>query len=391
MITYLLSNEDNFTNGYSGYLYLNSNDKGYNFPKSALIGYEEYNTSYVSQDGFIELCNTSYGNSGWDKPSLNRFKYPSLIVDGANASAQIYISYYDSKAQEIRFFAFKKTGEETTNLTEAGSQVARKKENDLPSPPPSTVDDGLFSNKKQEYDSGWFWFMYYHRQIAKNGNLAVLNTTGGKSSEYTAMAKVGSEIYIAYYDAASTTLKLAYSKAPLLTTGLANTAATWNTLEVDNGTLTGQYVSMAASGTKLYIAYHDAANAALKLAVVETSGAAAAVTSKVIVDAYQSVGYKTGITMVNGLPYISYYNNAQAGTKSTIKLAYPKNTASIGLAGANANGAFTGDWISMYVPSMGVPNVSIPEFNRVMINVDSSAKPVLAWLGDPFIEYTKLK
>ena len=148
---------------------------------------------------------------------------------------------------------------------------------------------------------------------------------------------------------------------------------------------------MTSSGTKLYIAYHDASNAALKLAVVETSGAAAAVTSKVIVDAYQSVGYKTGITMVNGLPYISYYNNAQAGTKSSIKVAYPKDAASIVKPGADTNGAFTGDWISMYIPSIGVPNVSIPEFNRVMINVDSSAKPVLAWLGDPFIEYTKLK
>ena len=351
----ILSNEDNFTYGYSGYLYLNSNDKGYNFPKSALIGYEGYNTSYVSQDGFIELCNTSYGNSGWDKPSLNRFKYPNLIVDGSNNSAQIYISYYDSKAQEIRFFAFKKTGADTTNLTEAGHRYGNP------------------------------------RGLAENGTLVVSGTNDGKSSEHTAMAKVGSEIYIAYYDAASTTLKLAYSKAPLLTTGLANTAAAWDTLEVDNGTLTGQYVSMTSSGTKLYIAYHDAANAALKLAVVETSGAAAAVTSKVIVDAYQSVGYKTGITMVNGLPYISYYNNAQAGTKSTIKLAYPKNTASIGLAGAKTSGAFTGNWISMYIPSIGVPNVSIPEFNRVMINVDSSAKPVLAWLGDPFIEYTKLK
>ena len=361
----ILSNEDNFTNGYSGYLYLNSNDRGPNNTgrKSALIGYEGYSLNYMSQDGFIELCSTSYGNSAWDIPSLNRFKYPSLIVDGANASAQIYISYYDSKAQEIRFFAFKKTGADTTNLTEAGHRYGNP------------------------------------RGLAENGTLVVSGTNDGKSSEHTAMAKVGAGIYIAYYDAASTTLKLAYSKAPLLATGLANTntgssetgGAAWDTLEVDNGTLTGQYVSMTSSGTKLYIAYHDAANAALKLAVVETSGAAAAVTSKVIVDAYQSVGYKTGITMVNGLPYISYYNNAQAGTKSTIKLAYPKNTASIGLAGADTNGAFTGNWISMYIPSIGVPNVSIPEFNRVMINVDSSAKPVLAWLGDPFIEYTKMK
>ena len=238
-------------------------------------------------------------------------------------------------------------------------------------------------------------------QIASNGNLAVPNTTGGNSSEHTAMAKVGTGIYIAYYDAASTTLKLAYSKSPLLATGLANTntglgtgGAAWSTLEVDNGTLTGQYVSMVAAGSKLYIVYHDAANSALKLAVVETSGAAAVVTSEVIVDAYQSVGYKTGITMVNGLPYISYYNNAQAGTKSTIKLAYPKDAAAIAQPGAETSGAFTGNWIARYIPSVSVPNVGIPEFNRVMIdnyNEGGTNKPVLAWLGEPFIEYTKMK
>jgi len=49
---------------------------------------------------------------------------------------------------------------------------------------------------------------------------------------------------------------------------------------------------------------------------------------------------------------------------------------------------------AMYIPSISTPNVSIPEFNRVMINnyqVGTTDKPVLAWLGDPFIEYTKMK
>ena len=54
-----------------------------------------------------------------------------------------------------------------------------------------------------------------------------------------------------------------------------------------------------------------------------------------------------------------------------------------------------GKWIAMYyIPSISTPNVSVPEFNRVMINnyqVDTTYKPVLAWLGDPFIEYTKMK
>ena len=151
------------------------------------------------------------------------------------------------------------------------------------------------------------------------------------------------------------------------------------------------------AGSKLYIAYHDAEKSALKLAVVDTTKnvlTADSITSKVIVDAYQSVGYKTGITMVNNVPYISYYNNAQAGTKSTIKVAYPKDAAAIGLAGAQESGAFTGKWSAMYIPSISTPNVSIPEFNRVMINnyqVGTTDKPVLAWLGDPFIEYTKMK
>ena len=342
----ILSNEDNFDTGQNcGYLYLNSKD----VEGGARIG-----QNYPSPSSFIELCSASYGNSGWQKPSLNRFKYPSLIVNGNQTNAQIYISYYDSKEKEIRFFAFK--------INAGGSNIG-------------TEADSLSSSP---------------RGLA-NGTLAVPGTAGGKSSEHTAMAKIGDGIYIAYYDASSTTLKLAYSKAPTHSNGLANTTATWSTLVVDSSPLTGQHVSMAASGTKLFIAYHDAANSALKFAVVETAGTVS-VTTPVIVDAYQSVGYKTGITTVNGLPYISYYNNAQAGTKSTIKVAYPKDAAVIGQAGAEESGAFTGNWITMYIPSISTPNVSVPEFNRVMINSYSSGtKPILAWLGDPFIEYTKMR
>ena len=348
----ILSNEDNFdSNKYSGYLYLNSKD---------INGGARIGQNYSSPTSFIELCSASYGNANWKTPSLNRFKYPHLIVEGNQVSAQIYISYYDSKEKEIRFFAFKKTGEDTSNIGIEADSL-------------SSAPRGL-----------------------ANGTLVVSGTAGGKSSEHTAMAKVGTGIYIAYQDASSGTLKLAYSTAPLITgmtynNGLANTAAVWSTLEVDSSPLTGQHVSMVASGTKLYIAYHDAARAMLKLAVVDTSGTVT-VKSKVIVDAYQSVGYKTGIMVLNGLPYISYYNSAQTGTRNSIKIAYPKDTASIELAGAETSGAFTGNWISMYVPSISVPNVGIPEFNRVMIdNYSSNTKPVLAWLGDPFIEYTKMK
>ena len=365
----IITNEDNFSQNNAGFLYVALDD--------TLQGAKIGESMYPSKKGEIELCGADWdgtvnGGSS-DARYLNRFKYPNLIVDGVRANLQIYVSYYEAKKKQIQFFAFKVTQPNhwtyNTNLVEPSKDF----------------------------------------EIAGNGNLAVPNTTGGNSSEHTAMAKVGTGIYIAYYDAASTTLKLAYSKAPLLATGLANTntglgtgGAAWSTLEVDNGTLTGQYVSMVAAGSKLYIVYHDAANSALKLAVVDTTKEndtthkldENSITSKVIVDAYQSVGYKTGITMVNGLPYISYYNNAQAGTKSTIKLAYPKDAAAIAQAGAETSGAFTGNWIARYIPSLSVPNVGIPEFNRVMIDnytESGTNKPVLAWLGDPFIEYTKMR
>lgn len=364
----LASNEDNFSSNEAGYLYVALNDT----TALAEIDQRNYNDKELVELCGVDWNGTANGGSS-DARYLNRFRFPNLIADGNIADLQIYVSYYEARLKQIQFFAFK------TTRTGSGTSFD-----------PYEYGTNL-SMPTRDY------------QIASNGNLAVPNTTGGNSSEHTAMAKVGTGIYIAYYDAASTTLKLAYSKAPLITgmtgwdadkNGLANTSAVWSTLEVDNGTLTGQYVSMVAAGSKLYIVYHDAANSALKLAVVETSGAAAVVTSEVIVDAYQSVGYKTGITMVNGLPYISYYNNAQAGTKSTIKLAYPKDAAAIAQPGAETSGAFTGNWVARYIPSLSVPNVGIPEFNRVMIdNYTESGinKPVLAWLGEPFIEYTKMK
>ena len=44
------------------------------------------------------------------------------------------------------------------------------------------------------------------------------------------------------------------------------------------------------------------------------------------------------------------------------------------------DGTFTGNWIFRYIPSIAIPNVSIPEFNRVMIDnyTDGTNKPVLA-------------
>ncbi|MEL3908567.1 MAG: Ig-like domain-containing protein [Treponemataceae bacterium] len=347
----ILSNEDNFdSKKYSGSLYLNSTD----VEGGAQIGHRGYNSGYYnSPTSFIELCNASYGNGDWTTPSLNRFKYPNMIVDGNSDDGQIYISYYDSKSKNIRFFAFKMTGSGKTNLTES------------------------------EYS-----------QIAQNGNLVVPNTENA-SSEHTAMVLVSEGIYIAYYDSNSRNLKLAYSKSPLLYNGLASTDSTkWATMEVDNENLTGQHVSMVANGTKLYIAYHDASSAGLKFAVVDTNSMQ--VESTELIDSYQITGYKTGITLVddaNGkkIPCISYYNNAYAGTTDCIKVAYPKDASSISKAGAKLDDSYTGDWTVMSVPSIGVPNVSIPEFNRVMIDVyGKTKKPLIAWLGETQLEYTKM-
>jgi hypothetical protein len=353
----IASNEDNFSGSNTGFLHVDLADD----EETAKIGAD--NRTYPSGTGVIELCGVEWDgtvNGGVSESrQLNRFMYPNLIASGDSGAAEIYVSYFDAhpSRQQIQFFAFSQSDVTSTNLTEPTNDYA----------------------------------------IARNGNVTVPGTKGA-SSQYTSMDLVGSTILIAYYDPSSGKLMLAYNATPTLSTGLANTtAANWHSVTIDSASQCGANVSMTHDSTYVYVAYCDSANANLKLAVLKASDLS--VVSTKVIDSYQSVGAWTNIKIVNGHPCISYYNNSYNGTKSSIKIAYPiaangrsaeDNTL---LDGATASSdAFTGNWEVMSVPTLSAPQGGKEEFTRTMLgSYSSGALPVVAWLGNPKLEYAKLQ
>jgi hypothetical protein len=353
----IASNEDNFSGSDAGFLHVDLADD----QETAKIGSSKWN--YPSGTGVIELCGVEWDgtvNGGVSESrQLNRFMFPNVIASGTSGSAEIYVSYFDAhpSRQQIQFFAFKQNDATSTNLSEP------------------TNDDA----------------------IAGNGNVMVPNTKGA-SSQYTAMDLIGSKVLIAYYDPSSGNLKLAYNATPTLSTGLADTsAANWHSATIDSASQCGANVSMTHDANYVYIAYCDSANANLKLVVLKVSDYS--VVSTTVIDSYQSVGTWTNVKVINGLPYIAYYNNSYNGTKSSIKIAYPiaanGRTAAqnVNQDGATASSdAFTGNWEVLSVPALTTPQGGKEEFSRTMLGGYSSGTlPVVAWLGNPKLEYAKLQ
>ncbi|HRZ88290.1 MAG TPA: hypothetical protein P5117_02290, partial [Spirochaetia bacterium] len=164
--------------------------------------------------------------------------------------------------------------------------------------------------------------------------------------------------------------------------------------------LTGSHVSMTVgqrSGTTyLYLAYHDAAETALKFAQIDWTTKAV---TKSVIDNRFSVGTRTNVFVIDELPYVSFYSDSYSGTRNSIRLAYPVaangRTAAENILqpGADVNEEYTGDWEVAAVPAVTVPKGGIEQFNRTQLNQytnGASVLPVVGWLADR-IEYAELQ
>ncbi|MBN2651306.1 MAG: hypothetical protein JXR63_02905 [Spirochaetales bacterium] len=334
---YIVSVEDAFAGGSSGFLQLNYNDKS---------GGARIDNAYAGQSGVIELIGVDYSSR-----QLNRFKYPKIIASGSDAATQVYITVYDAhpSLKSLRFFSFKTDGDTSDNLTEP------------------TIDS----------------------DVASNGNFVIPDTDGGKSSQHYAMTLLGGSIYVAYYDESDTTLKIKYS-SDHTSSELANAASSWDTIEVDTTPLNGRYVSMTDDGTDLYLAYYDGANSDLKFAKVKLSDSSVQIFT---IDAYLSIGTWTNIQFIGGLPYIAYYADSYNGTNKSVRIAYPTAVGNIlthGVAESGASQAYSGNWEIITVPTLSNPRGGIEQFNKVQLGTNTSSNPVVGWLGDS-LEVGELK
>ncbi len=342
-VYWILSVQDAVGTGGIGYLYLNRDRSA-----SALLGDSQNNNHF-------EIFGLDYTSR-----QMNRVRYPKLIVDGADNATNIYVAYYDAhpSRRELSFVSFRATDEDSSNLTQP------------------TADNGRATQ------------------------VQVLDGTASASSEYFDMVKIGtSEIAVAYFDETAGALKFKYSGNAWDANNRSG-AGTWTDLTVDDSALTGSHVSMAVGErdgtTYVYLAYHDAAETALKFAQINWTTKAV---TKVVVDNRFSVGTRTNVFVIDGLPYVAFYSDSYSGTRNSIRLAYPVaangRTAvqNMTMPGADAYEQYTGNWEVMAVPTATAAKGSIEQFNRTQLNqyTNGTAKlPVVAWLGDR-LEYGMLQ
>ncbi len=432
---FVLTNEDNFTGNDAGFLYMQMAD---NTGAAAISN----NGTYPSPAGAIELMGVEVGSR-----QLNRFKYPSLIATGTGNTTQFYASFFDAHPtyanRGIRFFSFRRNGDTTTNLTESGNDNAIAGNGNMLVPNTNADNSSAYTamtlvsknetlsavnagtetitvsgeHNLEVNDIVYFtttgtmpgglnanvtYFVIARDKVA--GTFQVSTTRGGGAANITGttwsgtVTAVCADIAIAYYDPAAMCLKMAYSGSHTLATGLANTSADWTTIpDVDTSELAGSNVSMVNDGTYLYLAYADAGNADLKFIRMDWRNKTK---TTVVVDSYLSVGVWTNIQLIDGLPYVSYYNNSYNGTRSSIKIAFP--VAANGRTAAQnmlqpgavaATEAFTGNWEAASVPALTIPMGGMEEFTRTMIGAyaDTQNLPLVAWLGTPRIEYARLR
>ncbi|HJN77351.1 MAG TPA: hypothetical protein QGF58_25725 [Myxococcota bacterium] len=206
------------------------------------------------------------GDDGLDPG--DRGKYTSLAVDGSGTA---WITYYDSTNGNL-FYA-RRSGKDDweTGLADTGSGP--------------TPDAGLFSSLQlrddlpvvAHYDAGKGQLRIVHwndnswdSEVVDEGEPFVAEDTASGLEDkdadvgkYAELLIDGSSTYIAYYDAANGDLKLA-----------VDSGAGWEITVVDEGSIdedgleadVGQWPSLLSSGGEIIIAYQDVTNQDLRIA-----------------------------------------------------------------------------------------------------------------------------
>ena len=304
---------------------------------------------------------------------IDRYQYPKLIVKGNSMTgvASVYMAYYDANTtdKQIVFRNF---------------QVGQH----------GSVQGGT---KYRLYNSSGY---NQYTNLAENtGNVATYNTgrltAASSASQYFDLGVTSdNHIVLVYFDEAAGKLKLKYSAAAVNGSNPTGTIS-WTTSAVDFPDYTGTYVSMDIdSNNGIHIAAFDSGDGDLKYFYLSSYGNTDL--KSMTVDAAFSVGQWTQIKVRNGKPYIAYYNNTEAGQRSSIKLAVAEGavttTGSGGIGtietGVNEQGFVTGKWDCMTVPSVTPAQGGSLKFKKVNLGFDTSGRPVLGYLGEN-IEFGK--
>jgi large repetitive protein len=308
---------------------------------------EAYNW-HVPLRSRLSLGNMSFigdANFGYGDAQLNRYKDLRLVVTGDDAITNNHVAYRDvsTSARALVFYGFQ-TGTDagiTGTVLDNGWDANLSMTANITAPYKDTGNDGQKEVGVQTPPD-------------RRGTITTDN-----ASYYDLVVTSAGVAVAAWFDIATSELKLAYNAAPM------TDATTWTERTNPIATSAGAHVALAADPDGgIHLAYLDAATAYMKYTYLPAHDTADVNIETVTVDAMFSSGQQNSIAIRDFgtneyRPVISTYSTTYSGTKGAVRVAWPTTTLAGLSDGASASTSqYTGDWEVMFVPASVTPGTS---------------------------------
>ncbi|HAP43558.1 MAG: hypothetical protein A2087_08195 [Spirochaetes bacterium GWD1_61_31] len=360
-----------------------------NFAQGRMIYlYNRFETLYANGgrsnpywSGSTAESSTNTGNNALDMDSvdfssrlLSRYQNIQMIARGNSNTAgqysRVYMAFYDDLTGQV-IFRNLRVGQGAAGYDMYNDGGLRR--TNYAEAPGTVTDDG-------------------RKIVTANG------------SPHLAMAVTDNNVVvIVFYNQVTGYLNLVYSAtvaggataAPIDLANPVTGAVYWSTPQQIGQQYTGWYLSMAMendgnTGTPdaIHLAAYDSATADLRYLYLSDYTDATADVARI--DAMNSVGIYTDIKVRAGVPWISYYNNSENGTRDSIRLTRFNGVPATAVTdGANLNGTVTGNWEYMTVPVNSAPVGGNTKFLKTNLGFNSSGHPIIGYAASQ-IEYTRL-